>query len=88
MVTIFIYFNNRETYYIIKDNEYYGHVSITAREESISIDDTYSKIGGGFYTMIIPMLFKVTKTHEIFSDFDLSTAAIKAYEKLSITNIS
>jgi hypothetical protein len=35
--------------------------------------------------MIIPMLFKLTKAKEIFSDFDLSTAAIKAYEKLYAT---
>lgn len=67
-------------------DEYEGAISYLNDGNVLTIDETFSKISGGFYSIMFENILNHTEFKEILSSESLSDGAINSYNKLYNSN--
>lgn len=75
-------FKTKSTYFLIKDNEYIGHIEYDLKNGVATINAPGSTLKGGFYNLIFTAMF-LDGVKEILSNGSLSKKAEKSYNNLS-----
>ncbi len=74
---------NTKFYVTDEYTNYLGHIFFNKENGHLTIGDSFSKMKDGFYQFIFTTILALTNIKEIFSDNQLSTNAINAYERLN-----
>lgn len=74
-----------DSVYFLTDegDEYIGHIQVWDRGNSLSIEDSFSILKDGFYSIMFPLLFNFANAKEILSDISMSNTSIKSYDNLN-----